>query len=296
MNHQWQNVEAAARGNWKSILSAMAGLSERELSNRHQPCPMCGGVDRYRFDDKDGTGSYICGQCGAGSGMNLLMGVSNMDFNTAVNAVGEFLRLDAYDQPVARSTPPPPATTRKTNYTNPTKAQSWLAKTEHYPISALTARHFFAPNNLLVTETGTIIVPIESNKTVVNAAAIAEDGRIAFAAGHFTYGGFSWCGNNSGKSVFICANWIESWVTATATNCRVACCWNAANFEDVATALKREYEYVYLALNNDFDELASAEYANLKCIIPAGGERLIVDAREFEKKIYGVGELLDAMR
>jgi len=48
---------AAAQGRWPEILAALAGLSDAELSDRHQPCPRCGGTDRYRFDDKDGSGS-----------------------------------------------------------------------------------------------------------------------------------------------------------------------------------------------------------------------------------------------
>ena len=26
---------------------------------KHGPCPMCGSSDRYRFDDKGGSGSYL---------------------------------------------------------------------------------------------------------------------------------------------------------------------------------------------------------------------------------------------
>ena len=71
---------AAARGRWPEILAALAGLSGEQLSNRHQPCPLCAGTDRYRFDDKDGSGSWFCNQCGGkdhrgggGSGMDLLL-------------------------------------------------------------------------------------------------------------------------------------------------------------------------------------------------------------------------------
>ena len=49
----------AARGRWPEILAALAGLSGEQLSNRHQPCPLCGGTDRYRFDDKDGSGGSL---------------------------------------------------------------------------------------------------------------------------------------------------------------------------------------------------------------------------------------------
>jgi putative DNA primase/helicase len=51
-------------GHWTSILSALAGLTSEQLTDKHQPCPLCGGKDRYRFDDLDGTGSWYCNNCG----------------------------------------------------------------------------------------------------------------------------------------------------------------------------------------------------------------------------------------
>ncbi|MCP9787475.1 hypothetical protein KBY99_00575 [Cyanobium sp. Maggiore-St4-Cus] len=91
---------AAARGRWPEILAALAGLSDAELSDRHQPCPLCGGKDRYRFDDKDGSGSWFCNQCGgkdqrggAGSGVDLLMRRQAWSFVEAARQVEAFLGL-----------------------------------------------------------------------------------------------------------------------------------------------------------------------------------------------------------
>ncbi len=91
---------AAANGRWPEILAALAGLSEAELRDRHQPCPLCGGTDRYRFDDKDGSGSWFCNQCGgkdqrggAGSGMDLLMRRQGWGFVEAARQVEAFLGL-----------------------------------------------------------------------------------------------------------------------------------------------------------------------------------------------------------
>lgn len=39
----------------------------------HGPCPVCGGKDRFRFDDKDGRGTWFCGQCDPQSGGGLLL-------------------------------------------------------------------------------------------------------------------------------------------------------------------------------------------------------------------------------
>lgn len=80
----------AAIGKWRGILKHF-GLPEETLRNIHQPCPLCGGSDRYRFDDKDGTGSYFCSGCGAGDGLMLLMKYTGMDFKTAAKKVDEIV-------------------------------------------------------------------------------------------------------------------------------------------------------------------------------------------------------------
>lgn len=47
------DVRTAAAGRWRAILLSL-GVNERALSGKHGPCPLCGGRDRFRFDDKDG--------------------------------------------------------------------------------------------------------------------------------------------------------------------------------------------------------------------------------------------------
>lgn len=60
----------AAKGKWRGILLTL-GLPDDALKDRHGPCPMCGGINRFRWDNKDGNGTYLCNQCGAGDGMKL---------------------------------------------------------------------------------------------------------------------------------------------------------------------------------------------------------------------------------
>jgi putative DNA primase/helicase len=77
----------AARGKWRGILMAL-GVEENFLArNKHGPCPICGGRDRFRFDDKGGNGGFICNQCGAGNGMDLLMKVKGLTFPEAARLV-----------------------------------------------------------------------------------------------------------------------------------------------------------------------------------------------------------------
>ena len=65
-----ERTTQAAKGKWRGILMAL-GMPETFLNNRHGPCPLCGGTDRFRWDNQEGRGTYICNQCGAGDGMKL---------------------------------------------------------------------------------------------------------------------------------------------------------------------------------------------------------------------------------
>ncbi|HHG9159892.1 primase-like DNA-binding domain-containing protein [Enterobacter hormaechei] len=76
-----------ACGHWPRILPA---LGVKVMKNRHQACPVCGGSDRFRFDDKEGRGTWFCNQCGAGDGLKLVekvFGVTASEAAGKVNAV-----------------------------------------------------------------------------------------------------------------------------------------------------------------------------------------------------------------
>ncbi|WP_198926249.1 primase-helicase zinc-binding domain-containing protein, partial [Acidithiobacillus thiooxidans] len=54
-------VAAAARGHWKTLLPSL-GVDTHALNGKHGACPGCGGKDRFRFDDRDGNGTFVCSQ------------------------------------------------------------------------------------------------------------------------------------------------------------------------------------------------------------------------------------------
>lgn len=76
----------AAIGRWPGILTAL-GIAEMHLRDKHGPCPCCGGKDRFRFDDKDGRGTWYCSHCGAGDGFGLLFRVFGWNFTEAARQV-----------------------------------------------------------------------------------------------------------------------------------------------------------------------------------------------------------------
>ena len=73
-----------ACGHWPRILPA---LGVKVIKNRHQACPVCGGSDRFRFDDKEGRGTWFCNQCGAGDGLKLVEKVFSVSASEAAGKV-----------------------------------------------------------------------------------------------------------------------------------------------------------------------------------------------------------------
>jgi putative DNA primase/helicase len=79
-------IQDRAAGRWRGILSAL-GVPSQFLRNKHGPCPACGGNDRYRWDDKNGKGTFFCSHCGAGDGFDLLKILKGWDFRQAAEQV-----------------------------------------------------------------------------------------------------------------------------------------------------------------------------------------------------------------
>lgn len=84
------DVMNLAKGRWFEILTHFS-LPAEALQNKPGPCPICGGKDRFRWDNKDERGTYFCNQCGAGDGMYLLRKVTGWNFSTSANSIRQFL-------------------------------------------------------------------------------------------------------------------------------------------------------------------------------------------------------------
>lgn len=84
------NTVERARGRWQEILPRL-GVETRFLVNKHGPCPLCGGKDRFRFDDRDGAGSYYCNQCGPGAGLFLIKKLNGWDHKTACDEIDKII-------------------------------------------------------------------------------------------------------------------------------------------------------------------------------------------------------------
>ena len=99
-----QSIHEVTQGRWRGILSAL-GLNERQLNGKHCECPICQNgpkSDSFRFDDKDGRGTWICSHCGAGSGVDLVMKMRGVDFKEACRIIEPLAGVASFKAPKAK--------------------------------------------------------------------------------------------------------------------------------------------------------------------------------------------------
>lgn len=84
------NTRQAAIGRWSEIFD-FYGLPPVTGKNHFKgECPLCGRKGKFRCDDQNGTGSYIC-VCSVGDGWALLTGATGKDFKTLAAEVDKLI-------------------------------------------------------------------------------------------------------------------------------------------------------------------------------------------------------------
>ena len=90
---QAEDIKQAAQGKWADLIFPRFGIEVQW--KKKTPCPACGGSDRFRYDDKNGSGDYYCQQCGPGDGISLIEKCTHMKFLEVIQEVGAIVGLDA---------------------------------------------------------------------------------------------------------------------------------------------------------------------------------------------------------
>lgn len=83
-------VKERAHGHWTSILERL-GVDSKLLNRKNQPCPRCGGNDRWQYTDRYGNGDHFCRNCGHGDGFVLLDACCKLPFAEGVAAVEQIV-------------------------------------------------------------------------------------------------------------------------------------------------------------------------------------------------------------
>lgn len=99
MNHNISAaaVTAAAHGQWREILTAN-GIKLPE-PKKHGPCPICGGKDRFRLEErkaeKAARGVWVCSHCDCkgGDGLSLYQQATGQSMSEAISSLGRYFGL-----------------------------------------------------------------------------------------------------------------------------------------------------------------------------------------------------------
>lgn len=95
-----------AQGTWGRLFPQVMEL-RYWTHRRHQPCPACGGKDRFRlFPDWESNGGAICNQCGAGNGLTWWRRITGQSVEEASRDIAARLGLET-PAPARRRCPPP---------------------------------------------------------------------------------------------------------------------------------------------------------------------------------------------
>ena len=104
---QIAEIQEQARGRWDGIFSKL-GVYVPE-KGKPSPCPMCGGRDRFTYQDKDGSGSYFCRQCEyhAGDGISLARKITGKPLSELLKEIADIVGLVEQDIPKKKQTKDP---------------------------------------------------------------------------------------------------------------------------------------------------------------------------------------------
>lgn len=251
-----------ACGHWPRILPA---LGVKVIKNRHQACPVCGGSDRFRFDDKEGRGTWFCNQCGAGDGLKLVEKVFGV---SASEAAGKVSALTGSLPPVA---PELIATAEAETDANRKAAAAMAAKMMEKTCTAtgnayLTRKGFPGHECVMLTTThktggvtfgaGDVVVPLHDDTgTLVNLQLINADGLKRTLKGGAVKGACHIIEGQkqAGKRLWIAEGYATALTVHHLTGETVMVALSSVNLLSLASLARQKYPACQIVLAADRD-------------------------------------------
>lgn len=279
-------IKAQANGHWLSRIFPAVGISFKGNPKKHQPCPCCGGKDRFRCDDKQGNGTWICNNCGAGNGIDLVIKYTGQSVRDAYETVAGVLGVDGgramSDADKAKWQADKLAREQKekqnkklqwkkvadTAYSRFIAASPIMGKTHAY----LTKKGIADIANtgkagVKLDKRGNLLIPLYFHnyktgiKTLCNIQSIDKDGKKLFIKDGLVGGAFCTLGNPADTgTLLICEGYATgaSLLLATGGQYAVIVAFNAKNMEKVAPTLRQLYPNHCLLFCGD-DDKATAQ-------------------------------------
>jgi putative DNA primase/helicase len=290
-----RNVRDAAIGHWIEILTKL-GADGSLLDGKHRPCPACGGDDRFRFDDKEGRGTHICSQCGAGDGFELVMKMFNYSsFKDAAKAVEDVLGIEGK----------PPSEDEQRAYRKrlaDERTKREKQEAEAHRIAAIEAKRICGASPPVSTEHAylqhkkvkvygiqldgkDLIIPVCINGEIVSFQRIGPDGKKLFLKGGEIRGGFhSIAGDERAGTgrIIIVEGYATGATIREATGDHVAVAFNAGNLARVAETIRAKHPDVEIIIAGDNDESQTGETKGKAAADMVGGSFIMPEFADGE--------------
>lgn len=266
-----REVTQAAAGRWSDVLTGL-NISVPDSPRKHAPCPVCGGKDRFRFDD-GGRGSFICNQCGAGDGLDLIQKVHNCNATEAAVMVADVLSIDyraaEHDDTASQRNDQREAERRKREQERwqqdaaeaekrrasfSAKYQALVAKSTPGQSAYLTAKGLEYPLPLLPD--GSLLVALTNDDGAVTGAQIIKpDGEKRLVAGTVKKGAFFTVNMSDNPETVIIGEGLATVLSVhlMRPDAMAVTAIDAGNLLPVAKVMRRKYPdaQIIIAADND---------------------------------------------
>ncbi|QLK60151.1 DNA primase [Enterobacteriaceae bacterium Kacie_13] len=259
-----QNTVSAATGRWPQLLPAL-GINVAPHGH-HSACPVCGGKDRFRFDNQAGRGTWICNHCGAGDGLNLV--AKTLDITTKEAAVkvaeilGEVQPLVVHHDEAAVQRQKDDARQKAAvqakmlvNAARKASGNAYLEKKGWVDKEALTLQG----NGLRVGgvdfAAGDLVIALyDLSGNLVNAQLINESGEKRMLAGGQVTGAAHHFEGNDNAVIWMAEGYSTGLTIHALTGETVYVALSANNFPHLAECLREKYPDAVLFMAADNDE------------------------------------------
>lgn len=310
----WEEIQQKMIGNWEAALLSIVNIDRKIFSGKHQPCPHCMGVDRFRWDnhfETKGDGGAICNQCGSGSGMNWLMKLSGMSFPEALEALGGFLNMHPREK-LEAIRKELPKINHNDDFITEQEVAAIIAKTTRVAMNEWTLINGIGCEINVVRGKSGELIAVEMMRADTmkpcNVAFIGMNGdsfRTFFRAGYnkdsaingkLTRGAISPIGEDNGKFIYLVSDYADAWKCHYFTGAHVWCCWSPENMWEVVRNVSDEQRAkLRCIINNNFDEVCAAENAGLPILITDDGQDIRYSGA-IRKRLYKPEELFEALK
>lgn len=296
------------QGLWKDALQSICGLKSDVFNKRHQPCPHCGGRDRFRWTDeldKPGDGGAICNVCGNDSGVGWIMKLTGEPYCEVINILGRFLGKVPQEYRVKANKRAASDSGYKFGaQANHESCETVMNRTKPFdktPVSVFNGiglkdgESYQCGVKTLENGAQELIHAIPCHmvnsdgvsEDMCNILFINEDGEQSFYARDFTRGSVAVTGKTD-KTIYLCVDWVTAQHVHISTNQEVWACFSPSNLEIVAFRYKGDRNMRVVCRKEDSETLYMADDRMLPVMIPVDGDY----KKGIEKRLYNPLDLI----